>query len=551
MSNVVLRPDQVKLKQGIYNAWDGGSRVALAIATTGFGKSVVMSDISLDIERMGARQCIIAHRRELVGQMAMHLAQRGISHRVIGPKDVVSDIANEQREELGRSYVNPDARAAVAGVDTINSRSDELKAWAANVPYWFGDEGHHYLRSNKWGRAIDLFTHARGLLVTACPERADGMGLGSHADGYADAMILGPTMRETIDLGGITDYEIVIPKSDFEIDEDDRGKDGDFTRAKMSAASKRSHIVGDVVEEYRKYAYGKRAICFATDVETSGKMADRFNLAGIPAVALSGTTPGNVRREMIRRFRNGQIWVLVNVDLFDEGFDVPACEVVIMARPTASLNKYLQMIGRALRRAAGKLFGLIIDHVSNWKRHGLPDKPRNWTMDRREKRAKKEVDPEDIPLTVCRECSRPYERFHARCPYCGAEPPLPVPADRTLQQVDGDLTYLTMEMLAQMRADMELESPASMAQRVGASAGELAGKGALNRQMEKHHAQQRLFDAIAQWAGIQRAMGRSDGESYRRFYLVTGMDVMSALHKDRKRQDYEQLAEVVEGWCHA
>lgn len=546
---ITLRPDQQTVKQGIYSAWGEGAQCALAVATTGFGKSVVMADIALDIDRMGAPQCIIAHRKELVGQMALHIARRGIKHRVIAPKDVIADIANEQRTELGRSFVNPDARAAVAGIDTINSRSNDLQQWAANVQYVHGDEGHHYLRENKWGDGINLFTRARMSLWTACPSRADGLGLGRHAAGFVDRMILGPTMRETIDSGGITDYEIAIPDSDFEIDEDARGKDGDFTRAKMRDASRKSRIVGDVVEEYKKLAYGKRAICFATDVETSGKIAEKFNAAGIPAFSLSGNTPSNVRREMIRRFKAGTIWVLVNVDLFDEGFDVPACEVVIMARPTASLNKYLQMIGRALRVMAGKRYGLIIDHVSNWKRHGLPDKRRLWTLDNRDKRGKTAPDPEEIPCTVCKGCSRPYEQFHPKCPYCGFEPPLPDPVNRTIQHVDGDLRLLDVNMLAQMRAATELESPASVAARVSMAAGNFAGRGAANRALEKHDAQKRLFDAIALWAGLQRSKGRDDSESYRRFYIATGIDVLGALHRDRTRQEYDTLAEIVEGWC--
>jgi DNA repair protein RadD len=546
---ITLRPDQIAVKNQVYNDWNDGARVVLAVMPTGTGKSIVMTDINLDLERLGARQVITAHRQELVSQMAMHVARRGIYHRVIAPTNVVRQITADQRQEFGRSFVNPDARCAVAGIDTLNSRAEVLKPWAQNIDYWFGDEGHHYLRLNKWGKGIALFGNARGLLVTACPERADGMGLGSHADGLADRMIVGLTFRQSIEAGAITDYELIVPASDFEIDDSEVAASGDFGTAKMKAASKRSHIVGDVVTEYVKAAWGKRAICFATDVETAGDIAARFNASGIPAVSVSAKTPDNIRSEMIRRFKEGKIWVLVNVDLFDEGFDVPACEVVIMARPTASLNKYLQMIGRALRTAPGKVFGLIIDHVSNWKRHGLPDKPRSWTLDRREKRGKKEIDPDDIPLTVCRQCTRPYERFHALCPYCGFEPPLPDPADRSIKQVDGDLTYLTMEMLAAMRADMTLESPASVAERVAAVAGKFAGQGALNKQLEKHAAQQRLFDAIAQWAGIKRAQGEPDSALYRRFYLVTGMDVLSALHKDRTRQDYESLAEIVEGWC--
>lgn len=548
MSGIVLRPDQLEVKNAVYTGWQEGAQVCAAICPTGSGKSVIVTDINVDLEVMGARQAIIAHRQELVSQMSIHVARRGIKHRIIGPTNVVSQISRDHRAEFGRSYINPDARCAVVGIDTLNSRAADLTSWAANIDYWFGDEGHHFLRANKWGRGIDLMSRARGLLVTACPERQDGIGLGRHAGGYVDRLILGPTFRQCIELGAITDYEIVIPDSDFQIGDEAITDSGDYSPKKMRAASQKSHIVGDVVKEYAKHAWGKRAICFATDVETANEMANRFNEAGIPAVSISAKTPTATRNEMIKRFRDGRIWVLVNVDLFDEGFDVPACEVVIMARPTASLNKYLQMIGRALRTAPGKLFGLIIDHVSNYKRHGLPDRPRSWTLDNREKRGKREPDPEEIPLTSCKACSRPYERFHAICPYCGHEPPLPEPGSRTLQQVDGDLTRLTMEMLAKMRAETVLESPASIAQRVAGAAGSFAGQGAANRAIEKHQAQQRLFDSIALWAGHQRALGRSDSESYRRLYLTIGTDVNGLLHRDRSTADYHKSADMIDGW---
>jgi len=232
--------------------------------------------------------------------------------------------------------------------------------------------------------------------------------------------------------------------------------------------------------------------------------------------------------------------------LFGEGFDVPACEVVIMARPTASLAVYLQQFGRALRPMLGKLYGLIIDHVSNWKRHGYPDKPHYWTMDRRDKRAKREKDPEDIPLTVCRGCSRPYERCLPSCPRCGWSPPLPEGGGRSIEEIDGDLVLLDRAKLAEMRKAIMLPSPADVGQRVATAAGSNAGKFHIDRQIERIQAQQRLDAAIAQWAGIQRHKGRSDGESYRRFFLTTGVDVLTAL--SLPRSDMEALASKVEGW---
>ncbi len=405
---------------------------------------------------------------------------------------------------------------------------------------------HHLTRDNLWGKATSLFPNALGLGVTATPERSDGLGLGRHADGIMDALILGPDMRTLMDEGSLTDYEIAIPQSDFQIGDDAITGSGDYGPKKMRDATKQSHLIGDVVAEYSKRAYGKRAICFATDVESSNEIAALFNAAGIPAASVSAKTDSLLRAEYIRRFREGKIWILVNVDLFGEGFDVPACEVVIMARPTASLGLYLQMFGRALRPFPNKTHGLVIDHVSNWKRHGFPDKPRLWTLDRREKRAKREKDPEEIELTACRECSRPYERAFPSCPYCGWEPDLTPAARRSIEQIDGDLLLLDREVLAQMRAATVLESPASVAERVTMAAGPIAGKGAANKAIERHAAQQRLSDTIAQWAAIEREKGRTDQQSYRRFYLTTGVDVLTAL--TGTRQEMDELSQRVEGW---
>jgi DNA repair protein RadD len=543
---IQLRPYQIDLIAHTYASYNAGNRNVLAVLPTGGGKSVIVSEIILHGHQQGLSECVIAHRNELVGQMSLHVARRGIPHRIIASKSSVSQITAEHRREFGRSFINPDAKCSVVSVDTLVARADTLTAWAAQVNRWTIDEAHHVLRGNKWGKAVAMFPNAYGLGVTATPKRADGMGLGEHHDGVFTDMILGPNMRDLIDIGSLSDYEIAVPESDFEIDDGTLAPSGDWSSKRMREASKRSHIVGDVVTEYQRRALGKRAICFATDVETAGEMAQQFNDAGITAAAVSAKTPTDVRNEMIRRFRDGRVIVLVNVDLFGEGFDVPAVEVVIMARPTASLAVYLQQFGRALRPLDGKPYGLVIDHVSNWKRHGFPDKPHIWTLDRRDKRAKREPDPDDIELTACRSCSRPYERCLPACPYCGEAPPVPEGGARSIEQVDGDLMLLDRATLAQMRAALQLEAPGDVLERVTAAAGPLAGKGAANRAVERHEAQARLQAAIEQWAGVRRAAGEDDQTIYRRFYLTTGVDVLSAM--TGKRAEMDSLAQKVESW---
>lgn len=545
---IVLRPDQQRLKSDINNEWSRGAQHVLGVLSTGGGKSIIASDLVLDAFHMNKQQAVIAHRNELVSQMSLHIARRGVQHRIIGSAGTVAQITRFHRREFGRSFVNPSARTAVVGVDTLVSRAEKLKDWARQTDQWIIDEAHHVLRSNKWGKAVQLFPNARGLGITATPLRADGQGLGRQHEGVFDSMCVGLEMRQLIALGALSDFEIVCPKSDLVIDDSEVSASGDWSNQKLRAAAKKSHIIGDVVAAYCQYAWGKQAICFATDVETAGEIADKFNANGIRAAALSAETNFAVREKYIEDFKQGRLTVLVNVDLFDEGFDVPACEVVIMARPTASIGKYRQMVGRALRVAPGKLFGLIIDHVSNVVRHGLPDRVIPWTLARRDKRGKQDIDPDEIPLTVCKHCTKPFERFLTACPHCGLAPPLPEPGSRTIAKVDGDLVLLDKATLDRMRAATVIESVADLAARVGHVAGNFAARGASNRHIEKIAAQKDLEDAIAQWAAIERLKGFVDREIHKKFYLCAGVDVLTALNGSQTRQDFETLTTKVKGW---
>ena len=206
------------------------------------------------------------------------------------------------------------------------------------------------------------------------------------------------------------------------------------------------------------------------------------------------------------------------------------------------------MIGRCLRVIEGKSYGLIIDHVSNVLRHGLPDKFIAWTLARRDKRGAQAKDPDEIELMVCHVCTKPYEKFHTACPYCGAIPLLPEPGSRTIDMVDGDLILLDRAMLGEMRRAMELENPGDIAERVGAVAGEFAGRGAANKQIEKIAAHGRLHAAISQWAGVQRHAGFEDRHIHKKFFLTMGCDVLTTLDGSRSRQEFDTMAPTREGW---
>jgi DNA repair protein RadD len=528
---IQLRPYQQDAKDDLYEAWENPEiRNVLVVKPTGAGKTVFFSSVIHD--HVGT-SCAIAHRQELVGQMSLALARDGVRHRIIGPNSVVKMCMSEHRRELGESLYDPGAQCAVAGVDTVLARKKNLAGWLNQVTLWVQDEAHHVLRSNKWGKVIDLMPHARGLGVTATPIRADGKGLGRHADGVMDALIEGPSMRWLIEHGYLTDYRIFGPPTDLDLsDVMVSASTGDYNQKGLKKAVQKSHLVGDVVDHYLRIAPGKLGVTFATDVETATDIARQFNERGVPAEVVSAKTPDAIRQEILRRFRRRELLQLVNVDLFGEGFDLPAIEVVSMARPTRSYALYSQQFGRALRPMEGKEEAIIIDHAGNIAPpfgHGLPDVEREWSLDARGSTPRAKNPDDGVPLRYCVNCTQPYKRTHRTCPYCGHYHE-PLGRDKP-EYVDGDLFELSPDVLAQMRAAVEKanEDPISVANRMKhAGAPEPAVRGAAKQIRLRQEARQALLESIAWWAGYHRDMGQTDSESYRLFWHLFGVDVLTA-----------------------
>ena len=602
-----LRPYQKDMYDRIHNLWSGGIRNVLAVGPTGMGKTVLLSAVIMNHD--GA-SCTIAHRQELVGQISLALARNGVEHRIIGPDSVIRQVVQSHMLKIGRSFYNPNARASVAGVDTImswngtgvdgdmftetrvdkskwlygpreNGRwgqphevesaphgsllgkkppkdlNDRLRRIAPTVTLWITDEAHHLGavggKRNKWMKAVDLFGRAKGLGVTATPCRADGAGLGRHHDGVFDEMVVGPTMRDLINDGYLTEYRIFAPPSDLS------GRmgavkvsksTGDFNSNDLRDAvegsnlivadDKTKRVVGDVVQTYLNKFKGKLSVVFVPSVKAAEELERQFIEKGVPAKSLNGSTPDDTRNKSIDRFAKRELNVLINVALFDEGFDLPAIEVVQDAYPTQSYGLFCQRFGRMLRLMEGKKFGIYSDHAGNVMRHGLPDAKREWTLDRREKRGA--GDDDATPLRTCMndECYQVYERYLTTCPYCDTPIPKPAPSERKEPElVDGDLTELDAETLATMRGEVaRVDTPLQDAiahyreSLVAKHAQPLHIMAHTKRFAKKLEAQQTAIGALreimAHWAGHHRAAGRSDSEIFRRFYLRYGVDWLSA-----------------------
>ncbi len=243
-----LRRFQLAAKQGVYQSWAAGHKNVMLVMPPGAGKTKTGASVVAD--NTGAT-AVIAHRGELVSQLAGALAAEGTRHRIIGPDSLRRDCVAAQVQELGRSYHDPAARVAVAGVDTLVRRDTSQDSWFRAVNLWVQDEAHHVQAENKWGKAAAMFPNAHGLGLTATPERADRRGLSRATDGLMDDMVVGPSMRELINSGYLTDYRIFVPPSDVDYSEVNITASGDFSLPKLRAAVHASGtFVGDVVTQY-------------------------------------------------------------------------------------------------------------------------------------------------------------------------------------------------------------------------------------------------------------------------------------------------------------
>ena len=216
-------------------------------------------------------------------------------------------------------------------------------------------------------------------------------------------------------LKSLTNFKYLVPKNSIDTS-GLRSKFGEYRTDDMMNLMDQSRVIDDVVKSYKKYANGKQAIVYCVNIAHSEHIARMFNIAGVSAAHVDGETDKSTRSNIIEEFRKGNITILCNAELIGEGFDVPNMECVILARPTMSLTLYIQQAMRPLRPDPNNphKVAIIIDHVENVKRFGLPDEDRKWSLDPNEIK-----DRQPAPTKTCPEC---YAEVYAKvdiCPHCG------------------------------------------------------------------------------------------------------------------------------------
>ena len=401
-------------------------RSVMAQMPTGTGKTVLLASVveSFLREHSNCNVWIVAHRRELVSQIRETI-ERVFSKTHPSSLTIKEDFSNHPvnsskitpslftLKEGSTSHPGPltlrgeggnrptrcsePLRSKVGGPSKVSP--DCLSASAFNVPIkavsiqWLSkhydeieeepgmiviDEAHHALAKTYKGM-WDRFPKAKFLGLTATPCRLNGKGFTD----LFDVLVQSWSVPEFISKGRLATYDFVSIKSDGVtqrlIDSlQKRGADGDYQNKEMDMLLNKKPSIERLYQSLEEFGKDRKGIVYAINISHAQKITKLYQENGVKAIAIDSKTPATERQQDIEAFKKGDIQVLVNVDIFSEGFDCPDVEFVQLARPTLSLAKYLQMVGRGLRVAKGKNNCVIIDNVGLYRVFGLPSQVWNW-----------------------------------------------------------------------------------------------------------------------------------------------------------------------------
>ena len=310
--------------------------------------------------------------------------------KVGGPSKVSPDCAGWDR--LGATCLRPADGLGATSASSVNPNSDMMPIKAVSIQ-WLSkhydeieeepgmiviDEAHHAL-AKTYKEMWERFPKAKFLGLTATPCRLNGKG-------FTDlfyVLVQSWSVPEFISKGRLATYDFVSIKSDGVtqrlIDSlQKRGADGDYQNKEMDMLLNKKPSIERLYRSLEEFGKDRKGIVYAINISHAQKITKLYQENGVKAIAIDSKTPATERQQDIEAFKKGDIQVLVNVDIFSEGFDCPDIEFVQLARPTLSLAKYLQMVGRGLRVAKGKKNCIIIDNVGLYRVFGLPSQVWNW-----------------------------------------------------------------------------------------------------------------------------------------------------------------------------
>lgn len=385
-----------------------GHKRPLLVMPTGSGKTLVGSTVIRNVTDKGKQSLFLAPRRELVYQTSDKLAALEVNHGIIMAGESASLMPSVQ----------------VASVNTLHRRGfrkgqpvhSEIFGHGMKLPpadVILIDEAH--ANFNEMVRKI-LAEYPNAIVVgmTATPSRADGRGLGE----FYDDMVMGPSVRWLIDNGHLVEPRYFGPTP---VDlKGIRIKGGDYDEKQLGERMNQPKLIGDVVENWLRICPDRQTVVFAVNRAHAKALEQEFTRVGVAAGYLDGETPNHERKEILKALETGGLQVLCSVDVLSYGWDCPPASCAVIARPTKSLARYLQVAGRVLRPYPGKTDCIIIDHGGVVAELGFVDDEHPWSLDGKEtvqKRTAKKGRKEPEPIT-CPEC-KSIIRPAPECPECG------------------------------------------------------------------------------------------------------------------------------------
>lgn len=332
-------------------------RSVMAQMPTGTGKTYLLTAVidSFVSNNPMEKVWIVAHRRELVSQID-ETVRKFHSYYASNTSSLLSSVKAMSIQWLMRHY-------------------DEIEEEPGMIVI---DEAHHAL-AKTYKEMWERFPNAKFLGLTATPCRLNGKGFTD----LFDILVQSWSVPEFISKGRLATYDFVSIKSDGVtqrlIDSlQKRGADGDYQNKEMDMLLNKKPSIERLYQSLEEFGKDRKGIVYAINISHAQKITKLYQENGVKAIAIDSKTPATERQQDIEAFKKGDIQVLVNVDIFSEGFDCPDVEFVQLARPTLSLAKYLQMVGRGLRVAKGKKNCVIIDNVGLYRVFGLPSQVWNW-----------------------------------------------------------------------------------------------------------------------------------------------------------------------------
>jgi len=355
----------------------GSTRRILYQLPVGGGKTVVACGVML---RHHGRTLVLAHRVELLEQMRKAIEACGV--------------------DASRVVLSSPRKAS-------RMSDDELSRFALVVV----DEAHH-AGGPVYHALLARMPDAHVLGLSASPYRSGGLR------GEFDALVEGPSVAELV-----ADGHIIAPRcwsvpEEREPDLQEVGSTGgDYAVHELERAVDKPHLVGDIVREWGEHAKGRSTLVFATSIRHAESIVTAFQEANVDARLVHGTTDGKIRELMLAEFEAGRFPVLVNVLLLTEGIDVHRIDCLVLARPTRSIVLYVQAMGRGMRPSPTGLGLIVLDHAGAVRHHGLPTKPRAWSLDPRPKGRP----PASGPMAKrCQACGTMAHLSAVECAHCGA-----------------------------------------------------------------------------------------------------------------------------------